>query len=94
MYNRNSSTDSCSTTSHDYSCSKSPCSVSLTGSEEGNSDVSSTVSSEEIDILSEDTDEETDKIAGQTLEPYQYKPVKTSDTEPSTVKMNHHQMKN
>ena len=64
----------------------SPYSVPSTGSEvdyKENSDVSSTFSSAEIDIFSEDTDEETDEVAGETLEPYQYEPVETSDTEPS-----------
>ena len=41
------------------------------------------IMSQLIHIFSEDTDKETDEIAGQTLEPYQYKPVETSDTEPS-----------
>lgn len=48
---------------------------------EGYIDVSSSVSSEVIDILSEDTDEETEEIAGKTLEPYQFEPVEASDTD-------------
>ena len=89
--------DSCSTIMHpcplspiaahsdNYSCSTSPCSVSSTSSKvnyEEISDVSSTISSEEINIFNKDTDEEAE-IPGQTLKPYQYKPVETSDTEQS-----------
>ena len=50
---------------------------------EGYSNVSSIVSSKEIDIFSEDTDEKMEEIAGKTLEPYQFKPVEVSDTDHS-----------
>ena len=50
---------------------------------EGYSDLSSIVSSEEIDIFSKDTDEEAEEIAGKTLEPYQFEPVEGSDTDQS-----------
>ena len=79
------SEDSCST-----STTTRPCSVSLPQSSmnsedlsEGYNDVSSIVSSKEIDIFNEDTDEETEEIAGKTLEPYQFKPVEASDTDQS-----------
>ena len=44
---------------------------------EGYSDVSS------IDISNEDTDEETEEIAGKTFEPYQFEPVEASNTDQS-----------
>ena len=50
---------------------------------EGYSNVSSIVSSKEIDIFSEDTDEKMEEIAGKTLEAYQFKPVEVSDTDHS-----------
>ena len=50
---------------------------------EGYSDVSSTISSKETDIFNEDTDIETEEIAGKTLEPYQFKPVEASNTDQS-----------
>ena len=55
----------------------------------GYSDVSSSVSCVEIEIFSEDTDEETEEITGHrtSLEPYQFKPVEantTSDTSSNT----------
>ena len=97
----NSSTDSCSTTTHpclvsaidfedSYSTSTTthPCSVSLPQSlmnsedlYEEYSDVSSIVSSKEIDIFNKDTDEEMEEIASKTLEPYQFEPVEASDTD-------------
>ena len=54
---------------------------------EGYSDVSSLVLSEEIEIFSEDTDEEMEEITGTSLEPYQFEPVEantTSDTSSNT----------
>ena len=79
------SEDSCSTSSTMH-----PCSVSLTRSSissedlyEGYSNVSSIVSSKEIDIFSEDTDEEMEEIPGKTLEPYQFELVEASDTDQS-----------
>ena len=54
-------------------------------------DVSSLVSSEKIEIFSEDTDEETEEITGTSLVPYQFEPVEantltntTSDTSSNT----------
>jgi len=39
------------------------------------SDISSVVSSNEISILSKDTDEEAEEIAATSLEPYQFEPI-------------------
>ena len=50
---------------------------------EGYSDVSSIVSSKELDIFNEDTDEKMEEIARKTLEPYQFEPVEVSDTDQS-----------
>jgi len=46
------------------------------------SDISSVVSSDEISILSKDTDEEAEEIVATSLEPYQFEPIdaNTSDT--------------
>ena len=84
-----SSTDFCSTTT----C---PCSVSAIHSENRSCSTSTTTrprsvsstDSEDVyegysDVSSEDTDEETEEIAGKTLEPYQFEPVEASDTDQS-----------
>ena len=77
-----SSTDSCCTT---------PGSKSLIDSQDISdeySDVSSLVSSDEMCLFSEDTDnhEDTEEIAGIFLEPYQFEPIdaNTSDTDQLT----------
>ena len=76
------SEDSCSTSSTTHPCSVSS-TRSLISSEdlyEGYSDVSSIVSSKEIGIFSEDTDEETAEIPGKT---HQFEPVEASDMDQS-----------
>ena len=55
---------------------------------EGYSDVSS------IDNFNEDTDEEMEKIAGKTFEPYQFEPVEAAIWTNLIMKMDHHQIKN
>ena len=67
------SEDSCSTSSTTHPCSVSSTRSSISSEDlyEGYCDVSSIVSSKEIGIFSEDTDEETKEIPGKTLDPYQ-----------------------
>ena len=79
------SEDSCSTSNTTRPCSVSSTqpSMNLEDLYKGYSDVSSIVSSKEIDIFIEDTDDETEEIAGRTREPYQFKPVEVSDTHQS-----------
>ena len=60
--------DFCSTTTRFCSAS----SMDSGDVSEGYSDVSSLVLSEEIEIFSEDTDEEMEEITGTSLEPYQF----------------------
>ena len=63
------SEDSCSTstTTGPYSVSSPRSSMNSADLSEGYSDVSSIVSSKEIDIFNKDTNEETEEITGKTL---------------------------
>ena len=74
---------STSSTTHPCSVSSTRSSISSEDLYEGYSDVSSIVSSKEIGIFSEDTDEETEEIPGKTLDPYQFEPVEASDMDQS-----------
>ena len=79
------SEDSCSTstTTHPCSVSSTRYLMNLEDLYEGYSNVSSIISSKEIDIFSKDTDEGAEEIPGKTLEPYQFEPVEASDTDQS-----------
>ena len=74
-----SSTDSCCATPG------SKCSIDSQDVSDEYSDVSSSVSSDEMSIFSEDIDdhEDTEEMTGTSLEPYQFKPIdaNASDTD-------------
>jgi len=58
------------------------------------SEVSSSVSSNEMSILSEGTDEETEEITGTSLEPYHFEPIDANASNIDQLKlMSHHLMK-
>ena len=70
-----------------YITTSRPCSTSSqdTMISDEYSDVSSLVSSNEMSIFSEDTDEETEETAINSLEPYQFEPIDATASDSSQL---------